>query len=346
MSIDNVSKVSLACLPTPFHELSNLSKELGGPRIFVKRDDLTGLGFGGNKVRKIEYLMDEVIRTGCDYIITGAFVQSNWCTAAAAAARRLGLGVVLVKEGPENLGPEEAQGNHLLHLMLGAEVHIVGPGRAETKKAEIAEDLCKKGHRPCVLAVGGSDSLGSYAYIEAVREVVEQAAAIGISPNYLVHASGSGGTQAGTVIGAKLYGNNLKVVCSSTGSRPKSDGEALVRRLIAETTQRFNIAISLSDDDVTIHDQYAGGYGHVTKPKLEAIDLLARTEGLFLDPVYSGSGMACLIDMVRSGAFEQDSVVVFMHTGGQAGIFPYANPLHAAANGKEPSWTIPPWHAH
>lgn len=333
-------KAGLASLPTPLQELKNLSEVLG-PQIFVKRDDLTGLGFGGNKVRKLEYLMPVILESKSDYIVTGAFVQSNWCTAVSAAARKFGLKVVLVKRGPEGYDPEAYEGNHLLHFLLGSEMKIVQPGTDEQIKEQVVKKLRQGGHKPFLIGVGGNTPHGVAGYVDAMKELARQAHDISLNINYVVHASGSGGTQAGSVIGAKMFSKETKIVCSSTGSRTKEEGTKLVMELIAETVEFFDLDVDVREEDVRIHDTYVGGYGYVTPGKMEAIKLLAETEGLFLDPVYTGSGMACLIDLCRKGLFKKSDVVVFIHTGGQAGLFPYKDPLKSYGLGQPLPWSIP-----
>lgn len=337
-----LAKAGFAALPTPLQELKNLSRVLG-PRIFVKRDDLTGLGFGGNKVRKLEYLVPQIVASGSDCVVTGAFFQSNWCTAVAAATRRIGLDVVLVKKAPAGYEPDAYEGNHLLHVLLGAQIRVALPGADETMKEQIAEQLRREGRRPSIIGIGGNTPHGIAGYVDAVRELAGQARELDINVDYIVHASGSGGTQAGTVIGAKLHGDGAKVVCSTTGSRTAEQGRRQVMDLIGETTRCFDLDVEVTPTDIALHD-YALGYGYVTPAKLQAIELAARTEGLILDPVYTGPAMACLIDHCRNGTFGRSDVVVFIHTGGQAGLFPYHAPLKAHGLGQPLPWTVPPWH--
>jgi len=339
------ASAGLACLPTPLQELKHLSERLDGPRIFVKRDDLTGLGFGGNKVRKLDFLMPTLLDRDIDTIVSGAAFQSNWCTAVSAAGRRFGIETVLVKRSPRGFEPATGEGNHLLHHLLGSRVLLAPPGEDEPLKQRIVDELKAEGRRPALLGVGGNTPHGVAGYVHAVRELMRQADDMGIRPDYLVHASGSGGTQAGTVIGARLYGRGLRVIGSSTGSRPAREGEHLVRQRIADTLDHFGVEAPMGSDDIRILDRYAGGYGFLTPGKLEAISLLAQTEGLFLDPVYSGSGMTCLIDLCRSGVLGKDQTVVFLHTGGQAGLFPYHEPLMAYCRQEPLPWTVPAWHA-
>jgi D-cysteine desulfhydrase family pyridoxal phosphate-dependent enzyme len=338
-------RVRLANLPTPLQELPNLSRALNGPKIFVKRDDMTGLAFGGNKTRKLEYLMVDALKEKADYIVTGAGFHSNWCTQAAAAARRLGMKIVLIKRGPqEGYDPEDYDGNHLLHFLIGAEIKVVRPENTEKVQEETLEELKAKGHRPHLLTVTGSTPPGVAGYVNAMLELVQQAAELNLDIDYLVHATGAGGTQAGLIIGSKAFSTNIKVIGSTTGSRSGDEQIERVSDLIDESLRFMDLDLKIAQDDIVVFDRYAGaGYGFMTKGKAEAIRITAEMEGLFLDPTYTGSAMACLIDLCKQGFFKPNEVVVFLHTGGPVALFPYKTPLKAYALGETPSWTVPPW---
>ena len=345
MKLSTLPRVRLASLPTPLQELHNLSSMLDGPRIFVKRDDMTGLAFGGNKTRKLEYLMAYALSQGVDYIVTGAGFQSNWCTQTVAAARRLGMRAVLIKKAPrDDYDPEDCDGNHLLHIMMGAEIKVVRPENFQKIVDKTMEDLEAAGNRPYLLTATGSTPLGVAGYVNAVLELTSQSVEMGIDIDYLIHATGSGGTQAGLVIGARALSTEIKVIGVSTGSRSKEETIENVSKLIKESLDFLELNLKTGDGDVIVYDQYgSAGYGVMTEGKAEAIRLAAETEGLFLDPVYTGTSMACLIDLCRQGFFKPDDVVVFLHTGGQPALFPYKMPLKAYALGETPPWTIPPW---
>lgn len=342
-SFPTLARAGFCALPTPLQELKNLSALLG-PRILVKRDDLTGLGLGGNKVRKLDFLVPALAEEGYDTIVTGAFFQSNWCTAVSAAGRKTGMRIVLVKRAPPGYAPDRLEGNHLLHVLLGAEIATAPPEADLAIKEQAVERLRAQGAKPVLVGVGGNTPHGVAGYVDAMRELGQQAEAIGIRPDYVVHASGSGGTQAGSVIGTHLFLPHTKVICSSTGSRAGATGRDLVLKLIGDTVVRFGLGLAVDARDIDIRDTYAGGYGYVTPAKMEAVRLLAETEGLILDPVYTASAMACLIDLCRAGHFRKSDTIVFVNTGGQAGLFPYEAPLRAAIEGRDPPWTVPPWH--
>lgn len=343
--LDTLARVKLASLPTPLQELPNLSRTLKGPRTFVKRDDMTGLALGGNKTRKLEYLMADALRYKADYIVTGAGFQSNWCTQSVAAARRLGMKIVLIKTGPkEGYDPGDYDGNHLLHFLQGAEIKVVKPENFLKITEETMEELKLAGHMPYLLTDTGSTPLGVAGYVNAMLELSQQTVELGINVDYLVHTTGSGGTQAGFIIGAKALSNNIKIICSTTGSRSRDQAAENVSNIIDESLRFLQLDLKITGDDIIIFDQYAGGgYGFMTKEKAEAIRIVAETEGLLLDPVYTGSAMACFIDLCRQGFFKPDDVVVFLHTGGSVALFPYKTPLKDYALGETSSWTVPPW---
>ena len=345
MNLTQLPRVKYAFLPTPLQELPRLREALNGPRIYVKRDDLTGLALGGNKTRKLEYLMGEAVRQEADHLVTGAGFQSNWCTQAAAAARRLGMKVTLIKSGPkDDYDPEDYDGNHLLHFLSDAAIKVVRPEHAQKAEEETMAELKAAGHRPYHIVVGGSTPLGAAGYVNCMLELMSQMVERNLTVDYLMHATGSGGTQAGLVIGAKAFNTQIKVIGSTTGSRSREKAIENVSNLIGESLKYLGSDLRITEDDIAIYDQYAGdGYGFMTEPKAEAIKIMAETEGIFLDPVYTGSAMACLIDLCRQGFFKREDVVVLLHTGGAAGLFPYKAPLKAHGLGNVLPWTIPPW---
>jgi L-cysteate sulfo-lyase len=345
MQLNKLPRVRLAHLPTPLQELPNLTRALNGPRIFVKPDDLTGIGFGGNKTRKLEYLMGQAVAEGADFIVTSAGFHSNWLTQAAAAARKLGMGAVLVKTGPrKDYDPEEYDGNHLLHFLTGAKIKVVRPEDVdETLGAAVAE-LKSLGHRPFVLAEMGSTPTGVAGYVNFILELAYQTSQKGLTVNYLFHTTGAGGTQAGLVIGARVFQTGLKVIGSTSGSRAREEQVDRVSRLIDESLNFLGIHIAIGPNDIVVHDEYAGGgYGYATEKKAEAVKMAAELEGLFLDPVYTASSMACLIDLARKGFFKKEEVAVFLHTGGSPALFAYKGPLRAFIQGDPFPWTVPPW---
>ena len=345
MKLSTLPRVRLASLPTPLQELHNLSEALKGPRIFVKRDDLTGLALGGNKTRKLEYLMADAMSQKADYIVTGAGFHSNWCTQAAAAACKLGMKVVLVKTGPsDGYEPDDIDGNNLLHHLMGAEIKVARPENAQKVAEETMDELRGAGHRPYLLRATGSTPPGVMGYVNTILELTSQTVEMGIEIDYLVHASGSGGTQAGLVLGSNIFSTGIRVIGVTTGGRPKESQIENVSNLVKEAAKLLEVTVNLAPDEVIVHDEYAGGgYGYVSEQKMEAIRMMAETEGLMLDPVYTASSMACLIDLCRRKYFKPKDVVVFLHTGGSAALFPYKTPLKAYMLGGKMPWVIPPW---
>lgn len=310
--------LSFALLPTPLQELTRLSTALGGPRLWAKRDDQTGLAFGGNKTRKLAYLVADALAQGADTLITAGAVQSNHCRQTAAAAAQAGLACALVLRGR---APAHDTGNLLLDRMLGAQVHWAGAeDRAEVMR-RVAADLERAGHKPYVIPYGGSNALGASAYAMAMQEFALQARALDVRFDRVVFASSSGGTQAGMVVGARAFGYAGEVLGISV-DEPADKLRAHVARLASETAALLELDFAVTPDDVHVNDGYlGGGYAVMGLPEREAIALAARTEGLLVDPVYTGRALAGLIDLIRKGAIGKDETVIFWHTGGQPALF-------------------------
>ncbi len=324
MQLGRLPRIKLGSLPTPLEEAPSLSAYLGGPRILFKRDDITGLAFGGNKVRKAEYLMGEAVDRGCDVVITVGAVQSNHARAIADAARRLGLDAIVVLSGEE---PPERQGNLLLDMVLGADVRIINTDDNYVLMGvmeDIARDLRRQGRTPYVIPLGGSTPLGAAAFANAGLELLDQLNGRGIRADAIVHASGSGGTQAGLYTAMKVTQSGIRVQGISVGpTREVVTGR--VRGLAEELVTLLRLDWRPHPDDIVVTDEYVGErYAVPTPACLDAIRLVARTEGILLDPVYTGKAMAGLVDMVRRGQFGPDQTVVFWHTGGQPALFAYA----------------------
>ena len=330
-------RVALIHRPTPFRELGRLSDRLGGPRIYIKRDDLTGLAFGGNKSRKLEFIVGDMLRKKADVVITWASVQSNWCLQTAAAARLFGIRPVLVLFKTSEM-PPEADGNLLLDLILDADVRIREAEKGRVVKAaqafgileEVAGEFRAKGLRPYLVPVGGSlvggdmdRPWGAVGYVEAFAEMLGQAAGEGFLPDYVVHSTGSGGTQAGLVVGAKALTDNCRVVGISV-SDPKGPFSEDVLKIARATEEMLGTSLGLGPGDVIVHDEYIGdGYGAVDRSVADVIRLVFQTEGIVLDPVYTAKAMAGLIDLAAKGRFRRTDKVVFFHTGGTPALFPH-----------------------
>ncbi len=291
-----------------------LSKELGID-LYIKRDDVMELALGGNKVRKLEFLIGDALAKGCDVVITRGAFHSNHARLTAAAARKMGLDVYLVLTPP---GTPDLQGNVLLDKLLGAEIVLTStPEEADELMNKLAEELRERGRRPYVIPGGGASPLGVLGYVNAALEILEQMYSMGKRPRYMVHATGTGTTQAGLVLGLKLLGvDDIEVVGISI-SRRANEARERVYRLITETAKLLNVRIDMEPEDVTVFDDYVfGAYANVTKEVVDMMKYVARKEGLILDPVYTAKAMYGLIDLVEKGYIEKNSTVVFIHTGG------------------------------
>lgn len=321
-------RFSLAKLPTPLDELRNLSRELGGPRLLVKRDDLTGLATGGNKTRKLEFLIAEAVAQSCDSVITAGGPQSNHCRQTAAAAAIAGMECHLVLGGE----PQPLIGNSLLDGLLGAEIHWTPRPQRNARIGSLAEELRSAGRRPYPIPIGGSTPLGAVGYVAAMFELVEQLAARGDSVDHIVFATSSGGTQAGMVLGAKLVGFRGEVTAISIDQVADTESDekflAEVCGIARGAAELLGVDVSLSIDDFhTNYDYLGAGYGVIGDLERDAIRLLGRTEGILVGPVYTARAAGALFDMVRRGAFRSDETVLFWHTGDDAALHAYAHDL-------------------
>ena len=316
----------LAHLPTPLEPMERLSKHLGGANLWIKRDDCTGLSSGGNKTRKLEFLMGDALAKGADTIITQGAIQSNHARQTAAAAARLGLEChLLLEDRTGNNSPDYTlNGNVLLDRLHGASLSKRPSGADMNAEMEaLAADLRAKGKKPYVIPGGGSNPVGALGYANCALELVAQANERGLKIDHVVHATGSAGTQAGFVAGLAAINANIPVL--GIGVRaPKEKQEQAVFDLAVRTADYMGAPGVVKREHIVANSDYVGpGYGLPTDGMAEAVKLLARFEGILLDPVYTGKGMAGLIDLVRKGFFPKDSNVVFLHTGGSAGLFAY-----------------------
>jgi len=333
--LDAVPRVSLAHLPTPLEEMPRLSAELGGPRLWVKRDDCTGLGVGGNKVRKLEYDLAAARAAGADCVVCGGVVQSNTCRQVAAACAKLDLECHLgIMHGrvPVTEAGYDTTGNILLDRLYGAVVHDL-PWDEDRNRGlrRIEADLKGAGCRPYFVPYGASDALGALGYARMVLELLEQCTERSIAPTHVIHASGSAGTQAGITAMLAALDHPLHCIGIDVDAQPARVA-ADVRRVGRETAALLGAAMEWDDRRVEVAEGFAGpAYGVPDAATLEAIRLAARLEALALDPVYSGKGMAGLIGLVRAGRFSRDNTVIWIHTGGLPGLFAYPAAMARAA---------------
>jgi len=310
-----ISRLNFAHLPTPIETLPRLSDALGGPRLLIKRDDLTGLAFGGNKTRKLEFLVAEARDHGAKTLISGGALQSNHCRQTAAAAARFGLRCILVLTGEK---PPKPSANLLLDELFGAEIVYVAERKDRDRiLQETFDRAAKEGKEPYLVPYGGSSPTGALGYAFAVKELVEQ----NVQADWIVFATSSAGTHAGLLLGQRVFGYKGKVLGISIDESEEWLKEE-VSKLASDTSQKVDERIEFSPGDVLANADYcASGYGIVTERERQAIELFARYEGLLLDPVYTGRSAAGMIDLIRKGFFKKAETVLFLHTGGQLALF-------------------------
>ena len=328
MNLQDFPRVRLGHWPTPLEPMKGLARRLGTSRLFIKRDDCTGLATGGSKTRKLEFLVGDAMRQGADTLLTHGAVQSNHVRQTAAAAAFMGLACEAILEERVQGAPAayHESGNVLLDEVLGVQLHRVPGGTAMDAALEaLAQKLRAQGRKPYVIPGGGSNALGSLGYVDCVLELQRQCDAMGLRKPHLVHATGSAGTQAGLVAGIHALGLDWPV--TGIGVRlPRELQETRVHELASRVLGLLGVEPPLPRERVVADDRFiGGGYGIATDSMVEAVTMLARTEGILADPVYTGKGLAGLLEMVRAGRFQPDEDVIFVHTGGSAGLFGYAS---------------------
>ncbi len=330
MHFSRFPRLHLAHLPTPLEKLDRLTEALGGPEIWIKRDDCTGMSTGGNKTRKLEFLMAEAVAEKADMVMTQGAIQSNHARQTAAFAAKLGMACHLLLENRTgSTDPNYTQnGNVLLDTLHGATHELRESGLDMHAEMEtVAEQYRGRGKNVYVIPGGGSNPTGALGYANCALELVNQANERGLKIDHLVHATGSAGTQAGLVTGIKAINAGIPVL--GIGVRaPKEAQENNVYQLSLATAKKLGCDGVVKREDVVANTDYVGeGYGLPAASTLEAIDMFAKLEAILLDPVYSGKGAAGLIDLIRKGHFRKDEKVVFLHTGGSAALFGYTTDL-------------------
>lgn len=340
--IDKYHRVKLASLPTPFQKLENLTEKLDRVDIYLKRDDLTGLAFGGNKARKLDFIVADAVQKGADTLVTWGGVQSNWCRQVAAAAATIGMKSVLVLFKSQTTAAGD-DGNLLLDRLFGADIRIV-EAAAISNMLEFAgvrrfvdpivEETERAGNVPYVLPIGGSlveasmaSPWGAIAYVNACAELLNQASAEGVRIDSVVLATGSGSTQAGLLVGAKLLSPATRVVGVTVYASKRKMTE-YVRSISEQTVRHLDASIELMDEDIIVFEDYLKeGYGAFNDEVGAALRILAESEGILLDPVYTGKAMAGMLDLVKREYFGDGENVVFLHSGGTPALFPYRDDI-------------------
>ncbi len=322
----SIDRIQLFNAPTALEPLSNLTLHLEGPKLYIKRDDCTGLALGGNKTRKLEYLLADALKKGADHLITHGAVQSNHVRQTAAAAAKVGMRFTGVLEhrvtdpGQEYL----ESGNVFLSRLTGANL-VFRPRGDDMQRAmqEVAASLESAGEHPYIIPGGGSNALGSLGYVACADEIVQQAKTAQLRLDYIVHPTGSGGTQAGLIAGLHRTQSDIRVLGISVKA-PREHQENHVHALARATAELIKCTQDVDKKAVEVNSDYVGpGYGQANAATVEAVELVARLEGIVLDPVYTGKAMAGLIDLIRLKRFSQKDVVVFLHTGGAPALFGY-----------------------
>jgi D-cysteine desulfhydrase family pyridoxal phosphate-dependent enzyme len=309
-----IPRLRFAHLPTPIESRPRLTEALGGPRLLVKRDDQTGLAFGGNKTRKLEFLVAEARAQGADTLLSAGALQSNHCRQTAAAAAKFGFSCILVLVGEP---PAQASANLLLDQLLGAEIIWTEKSNRDAVLLETFKKTSAKGLKPYLVPYGGSSPTGVLGYVFAMEEFVAQ----DVKADWIIFASSSGGTQAGLLLGSRIFGYKGRLLGISI-DEPQQILQEHVAKLASETSERLGPLLQFASDEVLVNAEYATpGYGILTGAERGAISLFAKQEGLLLDPVYTGRAAAGLIDLVRKGFFKRDETVLFWHTGGQPALF-------------------------
>jgi L-cysteate sulfo-lyase len=338
-------RARLAHLPTPLEPMERISKVLGGPRLWVKRDDCTGVSTGGNKVRKLEFVLADAMAKGADTVVTAGAWQSNHSRQTAAAAARLGLKCHLLLWNMTGFTQQayRQNGNILLDRLHDATIHeLSGPDGEDvltylnSEVDKYTRRLKDQGSRPYAIPVGASNPIGALGYVECAREIVAQAKDAGLRIDAIVHRSGSAGTQAGLVAGLAVSEVHIPVIGIGGGKAPK-DLEEMVFQMATDTAFLLGKPFAVKRSSVVATDPHPIQYGHLTREVADVIRLFARTEGILMDPAYTGPALVGLIDLIRQGKFARDSNVVFIHTGGTAALFGYVDSFAEEFGGIAPT---------
>jgi L-cysteate sulfo-lyase len=327
-SFDRIPRIGLTSLPTACNSMDNLTRVVGGPDLYIKRDDVMELAHGGNKTRKLEYALAEALDNNAKAVVTQGGLQSNHVRQTCSGAAKVGLEAHVILSNPVPEMEEEltGSGNFLMDQLMGAHIYIAEDGRGPVVERVLA-DLAASGKNPYNIPAGASNGIGSLGYMNAARELITQWDDMGISPSHIFTATGSCGTQAGLLMGLRYFGNSSTKVVGVSVSASRDRLESRTREVLNMICDRTGIARDfIGDGDIVVNDEYIGdGYGRPTAAGIAAIRTVAENEGVILDPVYTGKCMSAMLDMLKSGRLEGAREVVFLHTGGAPAIHPYAD---------------------
>jgi D-cysteine desulfhydrase len=328
----NIPRLNIGFYPTPIEELARFREAIGGgPRLFIKRDDYTGAGMGGNKVRKLEYLLAQAVDNGADTAITIGSEKSNHARVTAALCARLGLRCILVLNRTTQSDDSLKPASITVDEIVGAEIHLVADRKDRMPTLmSIAEKLRGEGSRVVEIPLGASTPLGALGYVRAIEEAATQLKAMDVKPDYIFHSSSSGGTQAGLIVGSQIFGLESAQIVGVSPDDPAESISAEVKRIAVSAGELLGLDDNQFREDATVSDQFVGeGYSIPSKESASALGLLAQTEGILLDPIYTAKAMAALIDWVKRGRISQKETALFWHTGGQLAMF-YSPPVKTA----------------
>jgi L-cysteate sulfo-lyase len=330
MKFENVEKVSLTTLPTSFYKMANLTKHLNAADIYIKRDDVMDLAHGGNKTRKLEYVFADALAKGADCVITMGGIQSNHVRQTISGAARLGLEshAILNIPVPEMKAELKSSGNYLMDVVMDGNIHIVDgtDEQCAAKMEEVRKAVIAKGKTPYIVPMGASDGIGSLGYMACAREMLVQWENMAIKPSHVFVGTGSCGTQAGLLAGLRYFGNTTTEVIGISVSQIEERKVKDVKNIISQIRQVVDLREDLiSANEIIVKDAYYGkAYAYPTDEANDAVRLLAKTEGILLDPVYTGKAMAGMLDMIKQGDLVNARDIVFLHTGGAPALHPYA----------------------
>ena len=328
VDFDKIPRIPLTTLPTACNKMPRLKAALAGPEIYIKRDDVMELAHGGNKTRKLEYVLADALKKGADCVITEGGVQSNHVRQTVPGAAKTGFEshVVLSVPSPEKKKEHMSVGNYLMDVIMGAKVYLAEDGRRAVVQ-KVKKDLISAGKKPYVIPAGASNGVGSLGYVNAARELIGQWRQMKINPSHICVATGSCGTQAGLLMGLRYFGNTkTKVVGVSVASSSESV-KRRIRRVLNQICDEIDVDKGfIKDEDIIVSDEYVGeAYAYPSEEGIAAIKLVGRLEGVLLDPIYTGKAMAGLIDFVKNKKLEKPKDVVFLHTGGAPALHAYAS---------------------